>query len=92
MQFRDAPGGVPLWERGDCLIAINLANERRRVEVGGCYTAVCTTRARDGERIEARLELPRMQGAVLVQAERPWAETNPSGPAVEYSVHLPEHG
>jgi alpha-glucosidase len=67
MQFREAPHGVLLWVRGDSLIAVNLADQPRRVEVGGRYTtAVCTTRARDGERVEGWLELQRMEGAVLI--------------------------
>jgi alpha-glucosidase len=67
MQFREAPDGVLLWARGDSLIAVNLADQPRRVEVGGRYTTtVCTTRGRDGERVEGWLELRRMEGAVLI--------------------------
>jgi alpha-glucosidase len=53
------------WQRDRAVVGLNIGREPRRVDAFGTI-AICTDRARDGERVSGVLELGPMQGAVVL--------------------------
>ena len=61
-----APEGVWAWRRGrDVVVALNLSDEEARIDGVRGAVQVATDRARDGERVEDRLELHPWEGVVV---------------------------
>jgi alpha-glucosidase len=63
-----SPAGVWAWRRGESvLVALNMQDSEAALEMVGTV-AVDTTRRREGERLEGRLELLPWEGVVLIGA------------------------
>ena len=63
----DAPAGVWAWRRGDSMqVFVNLSGEATTLLAPGrSRIAICTDRARDGERVKEDLSLGPWEAAVL---------------------------
>jgi alpha-glucosidase len=61
-----SPDGVWAWRRGeDVVVAVNLSDEAATLLTGPGRIAICTNRARDGERVKWDFDLAPWEGAVL---------------------------
>jgi alpha-glucosidase len=65
LAFASSPAGTLTWRRGEvAFVAVNLGTTTRHVKTEG-RIAICTDRARDGERVGEWLELPPLEAAVV---------------------------
>ncbi|TMK16707.1 MAG: DUF3459 domain-containing protein, partial [Actinobacteria bacterium] len=66
--WSDPPTGVLAFRRGErTVIAINLSDQPTQVREARGAIAICTSRDRDGERVEAGLTLGPWEGAVVYE-------------------------